>query len=135
MTDQVTQETMEISGVIDAVKARRRGLELAQELGFSRPDATKIAVVISELSRNILLYAKQGTVILSVGDGDKKFFKIVAEDHGPGIEDLERVLIGGYTTSKGLGLGISGSKRLVDEFDVDTEVGRGTTITAVKWLR
>jgi serine/threonine-protein kinase RsbT len=125
-----------ISSQADVVTARRYGLRIALQLGFPEAEATKIAVVISELGRNILLYAKRGFISLTpVDDENGTFVKIVAEDKGPGIENVERVLAGGYTTSKGLGLGVSGSKRLMDEFEIESEVGVGTKITAIKRLR
>jgi len=125
-----------INNLTDVVTARRSGLKLALTLGFPAPEATKIAVVISELARNIILYAGTGVVSLipHVEDGEV-YIKVIAQDHGPGIEDIERVLAGGYTTSKGLGKGVSGSKRLMDDFEIESEVGKGTKITAVKWLR
>ena len=126
-----------IESVHDISKIRRKGMDLSVELGFSRADATKVAVVISELARNILIYAKLGTITLITQSnlGTKKYIKIIANDKGPGIPDLEQAMTDGWTTSKGLGLGLSGSKRLVDEFSVDSEVDQGTTITAVKYLR
>jgi serine/threonine-protein kinase RsbT len=123
-----------INNLINVVTTRRRGLEMAQKLGFSLPDATKIAVVISELARNITLYTEGGTITLIPYTGERKGIKIIAQDKGPGIEDVERVLAGGYTTSKGLGMGISGSKKIMDEFEIQTVVGGGTTIKTTKWL-
>ena len=123
-----------INNLINVVATRRRGLEMAQKLGFSLPDATKIAVVISELARNITLYTDGGTITLIALTGNKKGIRIIAQDKGPGIEDVERVLAGGYTTSKGLGMGVSGSKKIMDEFDIQTVIGGGTTIKATKWL-
>jgi serine/threonine-protein kinase RsbT len=123
-----------INNLINVVTTRRRGLEMAQKLGFSLPDATKIAVVISELARNITLYTEGGTITLIPYTGERKGIKVVAQDKGPGIEDVGRVLAGGYTTSKGLGMGISGSKKIMDEFEIQTVVGGGTTIKATKWL-
>jgi serine/threonine-protein kinase RsbT len=123
-----------INNLINVVTTRRRGLEMAQKLGFSLPDATKIAVVISELARNITMYAECGTITLIPYNGERKGIKIIAQDKGPGIEDIEQVLNGGYTTSKGLGMGISGSKKIMDEFEINSIVGGGTTIKAAKWL-
>ncbi len=116
------------------MKARRIGLNMATEMGFRLPDAIRVAVVISELGRNIVDYAGEGVITLIQYNGEPRFIKIVAQDQGPGIEDLERVLRGGYSTSKGLGLGISGSKRLMDDFEIHSEVGAGTMVTAVKRL-
>ena len=123
-----------INNLINVVTSRRRGLEMARHLGFSLPDATKIAVVISELARNITLYTEGGSITLIAHTGERKGIKIIAQDKGPGIEDVERVLAGGYTTSKGLGMGISGSKNIMDEFEIQTVMGGGTTIKAIKWL-
>jgi len=123
-----------IDDVADVVKARRRGLEIALGMGFSRAEATKIAVVISELGRNIENYAAGGSITVTMHDGDDKHIMIVAKDQGPGIPDVDRVLQGGYSTSLGLGSGISGSRRLMDQFEVRS-VGGGTTIKACKWLR
>ena len=124
-----------INNSIDVVSARRRGLEMATTLGFILPEATKIAVVVSELARNILLYAQTGTITLMATTSEPKSIKIVAQDRGPGIPDVDLVLRGGYSTSKGLGVGLSGSKRIMDEFEIQSMVGVGTMITAVKWLR
>jgi len=124
-----------IRDMVEVVKARRRGLELALAMGFNTPEATKIAVVISELARNILNYAGQGTITLIIHSGLEPCFEIVARDRGPGIADVARVLAGGYSTSGGLGKGISGSRRLMDVFVVNSTPGFGTTIKAVKRLR
>ncbi len=123
-----------VNNLINVVTTRRRGLEMALKVGFSLPDATKIAVVISELARNITLYTEGGTITLIARTGQQKGIKIIAQNKGPGIEDVNRVLAGGYTTSKGLGMGISGSKNIMDEFEIQTVMGGGTTIKATKWL-
>jgi serine/threonine-protein kinase RsbT len=120
---------------MDVVMARRRGLEMALALGFPLPEATKVAVVISELARNIITHAEgKGTITLLTHTGKKKGIEVVAQDQGAGIEDLELALAGGFSTSRGLGLGLSGSRRLMDDFEILSVVGRGTIITAVKWL-
>lgn len=124
-----------INNSIDVVTARRRALDMATALGFLLPEATKIAVVVSELARNILLYAQTGTITLMATTAIPKSVKIVAQDRGPGIPDVDLVLKGGYSTSRGLGVGLSGSKRIMDEFEIQSMVGVGTMITAVKWLR
>lgn len=125
-----------IESVQDVSDARRKGLLLALDTGFANADATKIAVVISELGRNIVSYAGKGTitVLAQRAEGTRGYIKIIADDKGPGIPNLSRVLDGGFTTSGGMGLGVSGSKKLMDEFNVRTGDGEGTTITAVKWL-
>jgi len=125
---------MPINNLINVVTTRRHALEMATRLGFSLPDATKIAVVVSELARNITLYAESGVITLIPYSSQRKGIKVIAQDKGPGIEDVERVLAGGYTTSKGLGMGISGSKKIMDEFEIQSVLGAGTTIKAAKWL-
>jgi serine/threonine-protein kinase RsbT len=108
---------------------------MAQALGFPLAEATKIAVVISELGRNIERYVGQGSITVTAHAQDEKYILIVAQDSGAGIPDVDRVMAGGYSTSGGLGLGLSGSKRLMDKFDIKSIAGVGTTIKAVKWLR
>jgi serine/threonine-protein kinase RsbT len=125
-----------INAVGDIVTARQRGRELALKLGFPHTDATLIATAISELTRNIVLYAKRGHLTLAAIRNDRHTgIHIIAHDDGPGIPDLQRALVGGYSTSGGLGLGLSGVKRLVDEFIVDTEPGAGTRVAVTKWLQ
>ncbi len=104
------------------IMARRRGLEMALKMGFIKPEAIKIAVVISELARNIQNYAKYGMITLTVyEDVREPYFEIIAEDNGPGIDDVARVLAGNYSTSKGLGVGVSGSKKLMDKFEYEVK--------------
>jgi serine/threonine-protein kinase RsbT len=134
MDERLDPVRVSIKTLMDVVEARRRGLNMALALGFQLPDATKIAVVISELGRNIVLYTKGGTITLLTFTG-KKGIKIIAQDKGPGIQDVEAVLAGGHSTSKRLGVGLAESKRLMDEFEVQTVLGAGTMITAVRWLR
>jgi serine/threonine-protein kinase RsbT len=124
-----------ISSLVDVVRARRRGMEVALTMGFPPAEANKIAVVISELGRNIEQYAGEGTITLTMHTGPKPHIQVVAEDQGPGISNLDLVLEGGYSTSRGLGLGVSGSRRLMDEFEIESAADLGTTIRAVKWLR
>lgn len=119
----------------DIVAARQHGRDLARQVGFSSTDAALIATAISELARNIVLYAKRGTISLENADsGRRPGLMITARDEGPGIGDVQRALIGGYTTSGGLGLGISGVRRIMDTIDIESRVGQGTTVRVVKWL-
>jgi len=119
----------------DIIVARQRGRALAQELGFSSSDLTLIATIISELTRNILNYAGRGTLVLGVLERDRRRgIAVVARDHGPGIPDVARALEIGYSTSGSLGLGLPGVRRLMDEFEIDSCAGRGTTVTARKWI-
>lgn len=125
-----------IAADTDVVTARQRGRELAAEAGFSSGDQTVIAAAISEIARNILNYAKHGEVALSVvNNGDRRGVVVVARDQGPGIRDVERALEDGYSTSGGLGLGLPGARRLMDEFEVVSAPGKGTTVTMKKWRR
>jgi serine/threonine-protein kinase RsbT len=120
----------------DVVTARQRARELAASLQLSSTDQTLLATAISEVARNITTYAGQGEVTVAmVDDGARRGIRVVARDDGPGIEDLERALQDGYTTGGGLGIGLPGARRLVDEFDIDSAPGRGTTVTLVKWAR
>jgi serine/threonine-protein kinase RsbT len=120
----------------DIVTARQKGRALAQQAGFSHSNLTLIATAISELARNILLYAKKGELTLGIlEDHGRDGFVVVAKDKGPGISDLERAMQVGYSTSGSLGLGLPGVKRLMDEFHIVSRSDRGTTVTATKWKR
>jgi serine/threonine-protein kinase RsbT len=119
----------------DVIEARQVGRSLAAGLGFSATEATMIVTAISELARNILLYAKSGEIILrAIENNGRRGIGVIARDNGPGIPDVARALQGGYSTSGGLGLGLAGSRRLMDEFEISSVVGQGTTITVKKWL-
>jgi serine/threonine-protein kinase RsbT len=118
----------------DIVLARQQGRTLAGQLGASSIAMTLIATAISELARNIVQYARQGEIVLSVVEGSRRGIQIVARDQGPGIPDLELAMRDGYSTAGSLGLGLPGAKRLMDEFAIDSEVGKGTTVSMTKWL-
>ena len=125
-----------IAADVDVVQARLQGRELAAGAGFSTGDQTVIAAAISEIARNILNYAKKGEITLRlVPNGDRQGVEVVARDAGPGIPDIPRAMQDGYSTSGGLGLGLPGAKRLMDEFEVISVVGQGTTVTMKKWRR
>jgi len=120
----------------DVVTARQEARAMGAGLGFSSTDLTLLATAISEVARNITTYAGEGEVALRiVHRGGRDGIEVVASDEGPGIEDVERALQDGYTTGNGLGLGLPGTRRLVDEFELQTEPGEGTTIRLVKWSR
>jgi serine/threonine-protein kinase RsbT len=131
----VTEElTVPIRSESDLVTARLRGRELASALHFSSSELTLIATAISEVTRNILTYAGCGELSLRlIQQAQKMGVLIVARDRGPGIADLSAAMQDGYSTSGSLGLGLPGSKRLMDEFAVASEVGQGTTVTMTKW--
>jgi serine/threonine-protein kinase RsbT len=118
----------------DIVTARQRGRALAIELGFSAGDATLIATSISELARNIVSYARRGEIILKTVQGSsRQGISIIASDNGPGIRDILQAMRDGFSTSGSLGLGLPGVRRLMDEFDIASEPGRGTIVTVKKW--
>jgi serine/threonine-protein kinase RsbT len=120
----------------DVVNARQKGRELAQQAGFSGSDLTVIATAISEIARNIVLYGKRGEMIMSqVQQGSKRGLLIVARDEGPGIADVNQAMQDGYSTGKSLGLGLPGARRLMDEFEIVSEIGKGTVVTMKKWTR
>ena len=106
-------------------------------LGFSSTDLTLLATAISEVARNITTYAKRGEVLLSVvrDDHGRTGIQVIARDEGPGIENVELAMQDGYTSGGGLGLGLPGARRLVDDFHIETAPGQGTTVTLVMWAR
>lgn len=120
----------------DIVGARQLGRERAKEIGFGTVDQARIATAISELARNIYLYAESGKICFEIIDDlEHKGLQIIAKDEGPGIRDISQVMEDGYSTSGGLGAGLPGVKRLMDYFDIVSEFGRGTEIRTAKWVR
>jgi RNA polymerase sigma factor (sigma-70 family) len=120
----------------DVVTARKQGRELAAQAGFSATELTIIATAISEIARNIVMFANRGEIMVSlVGENSRHGVTVVARDAGPGIPDLERALQDGYSGYGGMGLGLPGSRRLMDEFEITSEVDKGTTVTMTKWRR
>lgn len=125
-----------ISSSADIVMARQKGRALATELGFDGSDLTLIATAISEVARNIITHAKSGEIILMAANhGGKQGVSIIARDEGPGIADVNRAMQYGYSTGKGLGVGLPGAKWLMDEFEIESKVGNGTKVTMKKWLK
>jgi serine/threonine-protein kinase RsbT len=120
----------------DIVIARQQGRALAATLALSTSDLTLIAAAISEVARNILTYARSGEIeLLVVQEGNRQGIMVIARDQGPGIPNISQALQDGYTTGNGLGLGLPGAKRLMDEFEVISAPGEGTTVTMKKWAR
>ena len=118
----------------DIVTARQRGRTLAVELGFSTGDATLIATSISELARNIVSYARRGEITLkTIHASSRAGISITASDNGPGIPDVRQAMRDGFSTSGSLGLGLPGVRRLMDEFEIASQAGRGTIVTVKKW--
>ncbi|GID30023.1 anti-sigma regulatory factor [Paractinoplanes brasiliensis] len=134
MSDQA--QRIEVVSDQDVVRVRQLVRTLAVAVKLSLVDQTKLVTAASELARNTLVYGGGGSVeVSSVDNGRRKGIRIVFADQGPGIADLDLAFTDGYTTGGGLGLGLSGARRLVDEFDIVTAVGEGTTITVTKWCR
>ena len=124
-----------IQNSADIVAARQQGRCLAAQAGFSHSNLTIIATAISEVARNIVEYAKEGEVIITlINDASKKGVEIVASDNGPGIADVSTVMRDGYSTGKGLGIGLPGARRLMDEFAIASAIGTGTIVTMKKWV-
>ena len=127
-------ERIAIESDADVVTARQRARALAVGLDMPTTDQTLLATAISEIARNITAYAQRGEVLLDViHDGGRRGIRVVAVDEGPGIDDVERALTDGYTTGGGLGLGLSGAKRLSSEFAIESAPGIGTKVTLARW--
>ncbi|WP_261134150.1 anti-sigma regulatory factor [Bacillus sp. Marseille-Q3570] len=130
------QSCVDVRNEWDIVSARQLGRDLAKDLGFSSVDQARITTAISELARNIYLYAGNGKICIEpIEEGNRRGLRIVANDTGPGIQDIRKVMEDGYTTSGGLGAGLPGVKRLMDEFAIQSTVDVGTEIYITKWLR
>ena len=131
-----TDFVVPIRSDLDVVFARQEARRMVSGLRFSSSELTLIATAISEVARNIVNYAGTGEIVLRiVQKGQRRGLLVVARDRGPGIADIARAMEDGYSTSRGLGLGLPGSKRLMDEFDLVSEVGKGTEVTMTKWER
>ena len=131
------EERIAIESDNDVVVARQRARELAAGLELTSTDQTLLATAISEVARNITTYATRGEVLLSIvrDNGGREGIRVVARDSGPGIENVDLAMQDGYTSGGGLGLGLPGARRLVDEFNIETAPRQGTTVTLVKWSR
>jgi serine/threonine-protein kinase RsbT len=130
----VKNDTLPVRTENDVVLVRQAVRKWAGELGFSLVDQTKVVTAASELARNVLVHGSGGEVrFQALEQGTRRGVRLIFEDKGPGIADIELALRDGYTTGGGLGLGLSGSKRLVNEFDIVSKVGEGTRVTITKW--
>lgn len=128
------REVLPLKTSNDVVLARQKVRQLAVELRFSLVDQTKLVTAASELARNALDHGKGGSMTVEVlANGGRSGLKMVFEDQGPGIPDIEQALKDGFTSGSGMGLGLGGSKRLVNDFSIESEVGKGTRVTAVRW--
>jgi serine/threonine-protein kinase RsbT len=120
----------------DVVLVRRRVKALAQERGFDPFATAAVTTAASELARNVLVHGKGGrAVVEAIAEGGRRGLRLELRDEGPGIPDIDRALAGGFSTARSLGLGLSGSRRLVDEFHIESTVGAGTVVRVVKWAR
>lgn len=132
----MNESRVHIEREADIVLARQAGRQLAAQIGFSATEQTLIATAISEVARNIVVYAQEGDIVLSRSEqGGRIGIVVVAIDHGPGIENKELAMRDGYSTKNSLGLGLPGARRLMDDFSLESEVGKGTTVTMKKWKR
>lgn len=140
MSNSNVQKTIEdtsfaVSTDKDVVQIREHARDMAGTLGFSRNDRTMITTVVSEICRNILEYAQRGELrIKLVNNNSQKGLQIIACDDGPGIADVKKAMQDGYSTGRGMGVGLPGSKRIMDEFEIESKPGKGTKITMCKWL-
>lgn len=131
-----TEVRVPIISDTDVVSARVQGKLLASQMGFPSTSLTLIATAISEVARNIVAYAGRGEIIVDlVHEGNRRGVVVIAQDEGPGIPDIAQAMQDGYSSGKGLGLGLPGARRLMDEFTIVSEVGKGTTVTMKKWAR
>ena len=127
-------ETLELRSTSDVVTARQATRSWSLEAGFSLVDQTKMVTAASELARNTVDYGGGGTMRLELlDDGRRRGLRLIFEDRGPGIPDIDRALSDGYTTGNGLGLGLGGARRLVNEFEISSRPGEGTRIAIVRW--
>jgi serine/threonine-protein kinase RsbT len=128
------REVLPLKNSSDIVLARQKVRQWAIDLRFSLVDQTKLVTAASELARNALDYGKGGEMTIeTLNSGGRAGLRLTFEDHGPGIPDIEKAMCDGYTTGAGMGLGLGGSKRLVNEFNITSEAGKGTRITVARW--
>lgn len=126
--------TLTLAGEADIVHARQQVRKWATELEFSLVDQTKLVTAASEIARNTVIYGKGGILELqAIVEGARRCLRMIFQDNGPGIPDIEQALRDGFTSGGGLGLGLGGAKRLVNEFDIQSEPGKGTRITLARW--
>jgi serine/threonine-protein kinase RsbT len=129
----VSTEQMPVTSEPDVVTVRRRVREVATKLGFTLVDQTKMVTAASELARNTLIHGGGGKMEITTLNGPRVGLRLTFEDQGQGIPDIQLALRDGFTTGAGLGLGLGGAKRLVNEFNIASQVGKGTKVTVVRW--
>lgn len=134
MMGVLKREVLPLTSSNDVVLARQKVRQWAIDLRFSLVDQTKLVTAASELARNALDHGKGGSMTIELlNSGARSGLRLTFEDHGPGIPDIEQALKDGFTTGSGMGLGLGGSKRLVNEFSIESEVGKGTRVTVARW--
>lgn len=127
--------TIRISSKGDIVTARQTARRIATEAGLAGSNLALVATAVSELARNILEYANAGTIEVQLIEKDgRRGIQVIAKDEGPGIVNVEMAMQDGYSTGGGLGLGLPGTRRMMDEFEIESHPGKGTTVTVVKWV-
>lgn len=129
----VSTETVPVRTEPDVVAVRRRVREVSAQMGFSLVDQTKVITAASELARNTIIHGGGGKLCLEALNGPRRGLRLTFEDNGPGIPDIELALRDGFTTGTGLGLGLGGSKRLVNEFEIFSRPGEGTKVVVTRW--
>lgn len=129
------EKTFFLKSENDLIKIRKYGRELAKEIGFKTIDQTVITAAISEICRNVMEYAGRGEVTFEIRNNDRTCLAIVVKDEGPGIENIEEALKEGFSSGEGLGIGLSGAKRLMDELNIQSVPGKGTTVEMCKYLK
>jgi serine/threonine-protein kinase RsbT len=129
----ISTETIPVQSEPDVVAVRRRVRDASAKLGFSLVDQTKVVTAASELARNTIIYGGGGTMQLDLLNGPRNGLRLVFEDKGPGIPDVELALRDGFTTGGGLGLGLGGAKRLVSDFEISSRLGEGTRVSITRW--
>jgi serine/threonine-protein kinase RsbT len=129
----VSTENVPVMVEPDVVAVRRRVRKLSAKLGFSLVDQTKVVTAASELARNTIIYGGGGTLQLEILNGPRTGLRLTFEDNGPGIPDIELALRDGFTTGSGLGLGLGGAKRLVNDFEIASRIGEGTKVIITRW--
>jgi serine/threonine-protein kinase RsbT len=129
----VSSECVAVVSESDIVSVRRRVRDTASRLGFTLVDQTKVVTAASELARNTLIHGGGGEMELTTLNGPRVGIRLTFQDKGPGIPDIQLALRDGFTTGSGLGLGLGGAKRLVNEFEINSRAGQGTTVTITRW--